>query len=85
VQFGDQIGKRGGPNGSIIVLDQIIHDLRRPIVHDALMAVLDQPPHHVRTHPAQANHAQLHCDFIVHARNQNLSAISNDMPNRGLA
>ena len=36
--------------------------LRRHVEDHALVAAPDQPPHHVRAHPAQADHSELHGD-----------------------
>ena len=36
------------------------------VKNDALMSVLDQAAHHVGAHPAQADHAELHCGFRFH-------------------
>ena len=36
------------------------HGLRRHVEDDAFVAALDEPAHHVRTHPAEADHSQLH-------------------------
>ena len=42
-------------------LTSSLHRLRRPVEDHALMAALQQPPHHVRAHPAKTDHSELHC------------------------
>ena len=37
-----------------------LHRRRRYVVHDALVAGLHQPAHHVRAHSAEADHSELH-------------------------
>ena len=42
------------------LLHELRHSLRGHVEHRALMAALQQAPHHVRSHPAEADHSQLH-------------------------
>ena len=57
IQFFDQVGERGGTDR--LVLGQILHRFGQLVKDDAPVAVFDQPPNHVGTHPAQAHHAEL--------------------------
>jgi hypothetical protein len=41
--------------------------LFRPVKHDALMAVLQEPPHHIRSHSAEADHSKLHVQISFSA------------------
>src|SRR5262249_38901732 len=59
----DKVHERGGPNR--FVLDQLVHDLRRPVEDHALMTCLEKPPCHIRTHASQTNHADLHSVFLL--------------------
>ena len=43
-----------------LLLDQFLHRFRRHVEDHALVASLEQPPHHVGAHPAQSDHSELH-------------------------
>ena len=40
--------------------DQLRHRLRRHVEDHAFVAALQQAAHHVRAHPAEADHSELH-------------------------
>jgi hypothetical protein len=58
VQLLHEVRQRGSPQG--VFLDQVFHRFGRLVEDHASMAGLEQPPHHVRAHPAQSDHSQLH-------------------------
>ena len=39
---------------------EIGHRRRRPVEHDAIVAVANQAPDHVGAHPAESDHSELH-------------------------
>ena len=43
-----------------LFLHQLRHRLCRPIKHHAVMAALQQAAHHIGSHPAEADHSELH-------------------------
>ena len=52
---------------------------RRPVEDHALMAALEQPPHHVRAHPAKSDHSELHKSLLV------LNSVLDSLMDRGLS
>ena len=42
------------------LLGQLLDRFGRPVEDHALMASLEQPPHHVGAHPAESDHSELH-------------------------
>ena len=58
VELLDEVLQRGGSHR--LLLDQFFHRFRRPVEDHALVACLEQPPHHVGAHSAQADHSELH-------------------------
>ncbi len=58
LQLFDEVDERGGPDG--VLFGQFGHGCGRHVEDHALMASLQQPPHHVGAHPAQADHSELH-------------------------
>ena len=62
----DKVHERGGANR--FVLDQLLHDVRRPVEDHALMTSLEKPPRHVRAHASETNHADLHSVFLLQNR-----------------
>ena len=61
----DEVGERRGPQHRL--LDKSLHHLRRLVEDHALMPAGDQPPHHVRAHPTQTDHSQLHGSLLEDA------------------
>ena len=53
-----EVGKRGGSDR--VLRGQLAHRLRRHVEDHAFMASLEEAPHHVGAHPAQAYHSELH-------------------------
>ena len=58
LQLAHEVCQRGGTNR--FFPRQIFDRLRRHIENHALMAALDEPPHHVGAHSAQSDHCELH-------------------------
>jgi len=46
------------------VTGKVVGDLRLHIEHRALVPALEEPPHHVSSHPAQSDHSELHRDIL---------------------
>ena len=44
---------------------EIGHRRGSPVEHDAIMAVANQAPDHVGTHPAESDHSELHQRFLI--------------------
>ena len=42
------------------------HFVRRPVVHDDLVAATNETPNHVAAHPTEPDHSYLHGDKITH-------------------
>ena len=57
-QFLDEV--RGGSGTDGFFLHKFRYGVCRSIVDDTLMAALQQAPHHVSAHPAEADHSELH-------------------------
>ena len=57
-QLLDELGQRGRADG--FLLHQLGDRLRGHVVHDAFVPAPHEPAHHVRAHPAEADHSQLH-------------------------
>ena len=53
-----EVCERGGADR--FLLDQLLHCFRRHVEDHALVAALEQPPHHVRAHSAKSDHSELH-------------------------
>src|SRR5262245_26134684 len=62
----DKVHERGGPHR--LFLDQLVHDVRRPVEDHTLMTSLEKPPCHIRTHASKTNHADLHSVFLLRNR-----------------
>ena len=58
VELLHEVRERGGADR--LLLDQLLHRFRRPVEDHALMASLEQPPHHVGAHSAESDHSELH-------------------------
>ena len=58
VELLHQFRERGRTGG--LLRDQIGHCCRRPVEHHAIVAVANQAPDHVGTHPAESDHSELH-------------------------
>src|SRR5258707_11638412 len=43
-----------------LVFYQFFNYLWRPVEYHAIVAVLNEPPHHVRSHPSKTDHSELH-------------------------
>src|SRR5262249_16922641 len=59
IQFLHELCERGGPHG--LLLNQFLYGFRRPVEDHALVALLEKASHHVRAHPAESDHSELHC------------------------
>ena len=53
-----EVRERAGADG--LLARQLLHGLRRHVEDHALVAAAQQPPHHVRAHPSESDHAELH-------------------------
>ena len=53
-----ELRQRGGADG--LLLDHVAHRVCGPVEHHALVAALQETAHHVGSHPAEADHSQLH-------------------------
>jgi hypothetical protein len=57
-QFLYQVGERARADS--VLCGHLRHRFWRHVEDHALMASLEQPPHHVGAHPAEADHSELH-------------------------
>jgi hypothetical protein len=57
-QILDKVRERSGAHG--FLFDQFGHRLGRPIEYHALMAALQKPANHVRSHSTKTDHSELH-------------------------
>ena len=53
-----EVGERGGADR--LLLDEPGDGLGRPVEDDAVVAAADQPANHVRPHPSESDHSELH-------------------------
>jgi hypothetical protein len=61
-----QVRQRGGSDRA--VPRQRRHRVGVDILHDARVSAAQQPADHVRAHPSDSHHAQLHGGILVQAR-----------------
>ena len=57
-QFLDEVLQRGRSHR--LFLDQFFHRFRRHVEDHALVPSLEEPSHHVRAHPSESDHSELH-------------------------
>src|SRR5207249_1255315 len=62
LQCANQIFQRGGSDGTL--LGQLLHTFLCSVKHNAFVATADETTHHVRAHPAQADHSNLHFEIL---------------------
>src|ERR1035438_3190410 len=60
-----EVGDAGG--GLCALCNQLLHSLRMPGVHHAIMARFQKPLHHIRTHSSQTDHSELHLSSSLEA------------------
>src|SRR5690348_11825476 len=59
----DEFGNR--PRADRLLLHKLRHGLGGHVEHHTLMATLQEAAHHIRSHPAEADHSQLHVSALL--------------------
>ena len=59
-ELGDEVLQRGRAGDAVRRLRERLHRCACAVEDHTLVAAGDEPLHHVRSHPAQADHSQLH-------------------------